>query len=354
MRRDCASTIPAKPLLQRYGGPLDSRGLVRSKGETDENMDYEPRGAMTMSSSNCKRRIVGAVAASAATLVSMAAAANPVPWQMNLDKGVTPVSQQTWDLHMAALWVCVALGILVFGAMFIAIFRFRRSKGAVAETWSHNTLLEVCWTIVPVLILIGLAAPATILTREMYNATDSQMTIKVTGYQWLWRYDYISYGGKPITKVPTVYSRLAWDSNAARQPGSGINPYSLVNKEDGFRDYLLDVTHPLVIPAGVKVRFLITAGDVIHGWWVPDFAAKRDAIPGIMNDSWAKVDQPGIYRGQCYVLCGQDHDAMPIVVKVLPRDQFNAWLAAQESAATLDKAARTAQVAPPKPEPAKG
>ena len=308
-----------------------------------------------MSSSNCKR-ITGAVAALGATLVSITAAADPRPWQLNLDKGVTPISQQIWNLHMAALWVCVVLGIVVFGAMFIAIFRFRKSKGAVAATWSHNTLMEVAWTIVPVLILIGLAAPATILTREMYNATGSQMTVKVTGYQWLWRYDYVSYDGKPITKVPTIYSRLAWDSNTARQLGSGVSPYSLVDKETGFHDYLLDVTHPLVIPAGVKVRFLITADDVIHGWWVPDFAAKRDAIPGIMNDAWAKVDKPGIYRGQCYVLCGQDHSAMPIVVKVLPRDQFNAWLAARENPAALDKAARTAEVTPQKsgPEPAKG
>jgi cytochrome c oxidase subunit 2 len=209
------------------------------------------------------------------------------------------------------------------------------------------------WTLVPVLILIGLATPATIITRQLYDASDAQMTVKVTGYQWLWRYDYVSYDGKPITKVPTIYSRLAWDSNKARQLDSGIDPNSVV-APDGFHDYLLDVTHPLVIPAGVKVRFLITGGDVIHGWWVPDFAAKRDAIPGIMNDAWAKVEKPGVYRGQCYVLCGQDHSAMPVVVKVLPRDQFNAWLAAQQNAATLDKASRTAEVAPPKPAPAKG
>jgi cytochrome c oxidase subunit 2 len=308
---------------------------------------------MTMSSSNCRRRITGAGAALGATLVSMAAAANPVPWQMNLGKGVTKVSHQIWDLHMAALWVCVALGIIVFGAMFIAIFRFRKSKGAVAATWSHNTLLEVCWTVVPILILVGLALPATLLTREMYNATGAQMTVKVTGYQWLWRYDYISYEGKSVTGVKPIFSRLAWNSNTARQLDSGVTPYSVVSK-DGYHDYLLNVTHPLVIPAGVKVRFLITGGDVIHGWWVPDFAAKRDAIPGIMNDAWAKVDKPGIYRGQCYVLCGQDHSAMPVVVKVVPRDQFNAWLSAQESPARLDKAARTAQVTPPKPAPTKG
>lgn len=312
-----------------------------------------PNGAMTMSSSNCKRRVMGAVAASGALLASVTAAANPVPWQMNLDKGVTPISRDIWDLHMAALWVCVALGIIVFGAMFIAIVRFRKSKGAVAATWTHNTRLEFAWTLVPVLILAGLAAPATILTRDMYNATDSQMTVKVTGYQWLWRYDYVSYDGKPITKVPTIWSRLAWDSNTARQLGSDVSPWSVVDPKTGAHDYLLNVTHPLVIPAGVKVRFLITADDVIHGWWVPDFAAKRDAIPGIMNDAWAKVDQPGIYRGQCYVLCGQDHSAMPVVVKVLPRAEFDAWLTRQENAASLDKASRTADVAP-SPSPNKG
>jgi cytochrome c oxidase subunit 2 len=309
---------------------------------------------MTMSSSNSKRRIVGTGIALGALLVSMAAAANPVPWQMNLPQGVTKVSHQIWDLHMAALWVCVGLAIVVYGAMFIAIVRFRRSKGAVAGTWHENRVLEIAWTALPVLILAGLAAPATILTRDMYNATDSQMTVKVTGYQWLWRYDYISYDGKPVTKVPTVWSRLAWDSNTARQLDSGVSPWSVVDKQTGEHDYLLNVTEPLVIPAGVKVRFLITADDVIHGWWVPDFAAKRDAIPGIMNDAWAKVDKPGTYLGQCYVLCGQDHSAMPVVVKVLPRDEFNAWLTAQQNAGTLDKAARTARVEPQQPVPPKG
>ena len=308
---------------------------------------------MTMSSSNCKRRIRATAFAVVGLLLSMTAAANPRPWQLNLDAGVTPLSNHIWQLHMAAFWVCVGLGVIVFGIMFAAMFRFRKSKGAVAATWSHNTKLEFMWTLVPVLILVGLAAPATIVTRELYNATGAEMTVKITGYQWLWRYDYVSYDGKPITKVPTIYSRLAWDSNKARQLHSGIDPNSIL-APDGFHDYLLDVTHPLVIPAGVKVRFLITGGDVIHGWWVPDFAAKRDAIPGIMNDAWATVEKPGIYRGQCYVLCGQDHSAMPVVVKVLPRDQFNAWLAAQQTAATLDKASRTAEVAPPKPSPSKG
>jgi len=310
-------------------------------------------GVMTMSFSNCKRWVTGMAVAGSGLLTTLTAVADPVPWQMNLRKGATRISHDIWDLHMVALWVCVALGIVVFGAMFIAIIRFRKSRGAVAATWNHSSKLEFIWTLVPVLILIGLALPATFLTRDIYDTTGSQMTVKVTGYQWLWRYDYVSYDGKPVTKVPTIWSRLAWDSNTARQLGSGVSPYSVVSK-NGDHDYLLDVTHPLVIPAGVKVRFLITGGDVIHGWWVPDFATKRDAIPGIMNDAWAKVDKPGIYRGQCYVLCGQDHSAMPVVVKVLPRAQFNAWLSAQENPVTLDKAARTAEVTPSKPGPAKG
>ena len=308
---------------------------------------------MTMSSGNCKRRVIGAGVVLAGLLVSMAAAANPHPWQMNLGKGATAISHDVWDLHMLALWVCVALAIIVWGVMFIAIFRFRKSKGAVSETWTHNGKLEFLWTLMPVLILAGLATPATFLTRDMYNATGSQMTVKVTGYQWLWRYDYISYDGKPVTKVQPIWSRLAWNSNAARQLHSGISPDSIV-APDGYHDYLLNVTHPLVIPAGVKVRFLITAGDVIHGWGVDALGIHKDAIPGIVNDVWATVTKPGIYRGQCYVLCGQDHSAMPVVVKVLPQAQFNTWLAAQEGAATLDEAARTAEVTPPKPVPAKG
>ncbi len=307
-----------------------------------------------MSSSNCKRRIVGAAAALGILMMSMTAGANPRPWQLNLDKGVTPISHQIWDLHMAALWICVVLGIVVFGAMFIAILRFRRSKGAVAESWSHNTVVEMIWTIVPVLILVGLAAPATIITRNAYDTVGSQMTVKVTGYQWLWRYDYISYDGKQITKVPTVWSRLAWSSNTARQLDSDVSPWSVVDKETGYHDYLLNVTHPLVVPVGVKIRFLVTGGDVIHGWGVPDLGIKKDAIPGIMNDVWATIEKPGTYRGQCFVLCGQDHSAMPIVIKAVPRDQFNTWLATQESKASVDKAARTAQAAPPKPGPTRG
>ncbi|MEO6968059.1 MAG: cytochrome c oxidase subunit II [Rhodanobacteraceae bacterium] len=287
--------------------------------------------------SNNLRRVMAGIAA---WLMSAAAMANPVPWQLNLEPGVTSESRSIYGLHMAVLWVCVAIGIVVFGAMIIAMVRFRKSRGAVAEQWSHSTRLEFMWTIVPVLILAALAWPATRILMTQYNTTGSDMTIKVTGYQWKWRYDYVDYFGKPIAKVGYM-SKLAADSNRIRQLGSGLNPYSI--SDHGFKDYLLDVDRPLVIPAGVKVRFVVTAGDVIHGFWVPPFGIKKDAIPGLINDVWAKVDQPGIYRGQCYVLCGQDHGFMPIVVDVLPKAQFESWLAAQEASAKMDEAAHTAQ-----------
>ncbi|MDQ2971383.1 MAG: cytochrome c oxidase subunit II [Rhodanobacteraceae bacterium] len=293
-----------------------------------------------MKSSNLRR----ALAATAAMLASATAWADPVPWQMNLEPGVTRESHEIYSLHMTVLWVCVAIGIVVFGAMIIAMVRFRKSRGAVAEQWSHSTRLEFMWTIVPVLILAGLAWPATRILMTQYNTTGTDMTIKVTGYQWKWRYDYVDYFGKPIAKVGYM-SKLAANSNRIRQLGSGLNPYSI--SDHGFKDYLLDVDRPLVIPAGVKVRFVVTAGDVIHGFWVPPFGIKKDAIPGLINDVWARVDQPGIYRGQCYVLCGQDHGFMPIVVDVVPKAQFESWLAAQEASAKVDEAARTAQVATP-------
>ncbi len=280
----------------------------------------------------------------ATMLFATAVWANPHPWQMSLPKGVTPSSHEVYFLFLLSFWVCVGLGVIVYTIMIIAMFRFRKSKGAVAEKWAHNAKLETVWTIIPVLILAGLAWPASNVLTKMANTTHSQMTVKVTGYQWLWRYDYVDYMGKPVKKVGFV-SRLAKSSNRARQLGSKYSPWNVVDKQTGYHDYLLNVDKPLVLPVGVKIRFLITGGDVIHSWWVPDLGFKMDAIPGIINASWAKIEKPGIYRGQCAELCGQDHSAMPIVVKAVPRAQFNRWLAAQESKAALDKAARTADAA---------
>lgn len=297
-----------------------------------------------MRSTKFMQRLSATAGAIMAMMACAMASANPVPWQLNLTRGVTPESREIYNLHMAAFWVCVGIGVVVFGAMIIAMFRFRKSRGAVAEQWSHSTRLEFMWTIVPVLILAALAWPATKILMNEYDTTNADMTVKVTGYQWKWRYDYIDFDGKQINKVGYM-SKLAANSNRIRQLGSGLDPNGV--SDHGFKDYLLDVDKPLVIPAGVKVRFVITGGDVIHGFWVPQFGVKKDAIPGIVNDVWVKVDKPGIYRGQCYVLCGQDHGFMPIVVDVLPRAQFESWLATQEASAKADEAARTAQTATP-------
>ncbi|GAP65332.1 cytochrome c oxidase subunit II [Mizugakiibacter sediminis] len=279
--------------------------------------------------------------AAAGMLASGVASANPQPWQLNLTAGVTDTSHKVYAMHMAAFWVCVGIGIVVFGAMIVAMVRFRKSKGAVAEKWSHSTKLELLWTVIPVLILIGLAWPATKTLIYMASTGSADMTVKITGYQWKWRYDYVDYQGKPVNRVGFI-SKLDAQSDRIRQLGSGLDPWS-AKDADGYNDYLLNVDHPLVLPAGVKVRFVVTADDVIHAWWVPQLGWKQDAIPGIINDQWTKIDEPGIYRGQCAELCGQDHGFMPIVVKVVPKAEFEQWLAAQEAAGATEQAARTAQ-----------
>lgn len=279
--------------------------------------------------------------AALATLCAGTAWANPHPWQLGMPRGVTPTAHDVHGLFLASFWVCVVIGVIVFTVMTLAIIRFRKSKGAVAEKWSHNTLLETVWTIIPFLILAGLAWPASAVLTRMADTTDSGMTVKVTGYQWKWRYDYVDYQGKTIDKVGFM-SSLSKSSNKARQLRSGISPWD-VKDADGRNDYLLAVDKPLVVPVGVKIRFVITAGDVIHSWWVPDLGWKMDAIPGIVNAAWAKIEKPGTYLGQCAELCGQDHGYMPVVVKAVPKAEFEKWLAAKKDAATLDKASRTAR-----------
>lgn len=286
------------------------------------------------------RRWVTALTAFA--LSGGAAWANPKPWQINMTKGVTPTSLEVYNLNMASFYVCVVIGIIVFGVMILAMFRFRKSKGAVAEKWSHSTKLEAAWTILPVLILAGLAWPASRVLTTMADTSHSQMTIKVTGYQWKWRYDYISYQGKTVNKVGFM-SKLDKLSDKTRQLDSGLSPYNV--KTNGVNTYLLNVDKPLVVPVGIKIRFIITGGDVIHSWWVPQLGWKVDAIPGIVNAAWATIEKPGVYRGQCAELCGQDHGFMPIVVKAVPQAQFDQWLATREDQSKLDQAARTAQVA---------
>jgi cytochrome c oxidase subunit 2 len=238
-------------------------------------------------------------------------------WEVNLPVGVTDISAHIYDLHMFVLWICVAIGVVVFGAMIAAMFKFRKSQGAEPATWSHSTVAEIIWTVVPILILISLAVPAARALVEIEDTRGTEMTIKITGYQWKWRYDYV---GKDVG----FYSSLAQPSNEARRLNSDIDPFSVEN-------YLLEVDRPLVVPVDTKIRYLITANDVLHAWWVPDFAVKKDAIPGYINEGWFKVNEIGTYRGQCAELCGKDHGFMPVVVEVLSKEDYAAWLDKQKS-----------------------
>ena len=288
-----------------------------------------------------------AVGSVAALLASSLAMANPQRWQLNMPVGVTETSRDVYQLHMITLWICVAIGVLVFGAMFYAMFRFRKSKGAVAAKWSHNLVMEAIWTTIPILILIGCAWPATNVLVKMADTTNADMVVQITGYQWKWRYDYKTYYGKPHTVG--FISKMAESSNEVRQLRSGLDPASV--KVGDVSTYLLDVDNPLVLPAGVKVQFVITADDVIHSWWVPVLGWKQDAIPGMINSTWTKIDEPGLYRGQCAELCGKDHGFMPSVVKVLPKAECETWLDEREAALAPPPAAAPAAAPAPAAEP---
>lgn len=251
---------------------------------------------------------------------------------LNMRVGVSELSRDIYGLHMLMLWICVAIATVTFGAMIVAMVKFRKSRGAVADTnLTHSTKLEIAWTIVPVFILIGMAIPSVGKLIKIEDTSGSELTIKVTGYQWFWQYEYV---GEDVS----FFSRLAQTSNEARQLDSGIDP-------TGVSNYLLDVDKPLVIPTGTKVRVLLTANDVIHAWWVPDFGMKRDAIPGFINEMWVSVDEdkPGTYRGQCAELCGRDHGFMPVVVQALPKAEFAAWLEGQKSGLQAAAAVTLAQ-----------
>jgi cytochrome c oxidase subunit 2 len=283
---------------------------------------------------NMARRSLTALALLATTAGQ--ALASPKPWQLNMTPGVTETSRQVYDLHMLILWICVVIGVLVFGAMGYAMFKFRKSKGAVAATWSHNTTAEVLWTVIPVLILVGMAWPATKTLIDMSDTSEAEMTVKITGYQWLWRYEYVG------TDVNFV-SKLDRASDRTRMLGSGMDPAAVT--VDGENTYLLDVDRPLVLPTDTKIRFVITAADVIHAWWVPVLGWKQDAIPGFINEQWTRIDEAGTYRGQCAELCGKDHGFMPIVVEAVPRAQFDAWLAETDAIAKAEKAGAATPVA---------
>ncbi|MGB5291875.1 MAG: cytochrome c oxidase subunit II [Lysobacterales bacterium] len=235
--------------------------------------------------------------------------------EINMTKGVTQQSADHFDLHMIVLWICVVIGIGVFTVMFTSIVLHRKSKGYKAAKFSHSTKAEIIWTIIPVLILVVIAVPATTALVRMEDSSGAEMTVKITGFQWRWKYEYLD---QDISFISSLDS----SSNTARQLNSGVAPESVDN-------YLLDVDNPLVLPIGKKIKFLITADDVIHSWWVPALGWKRDAIPGFVNEAWTNIEKPGTYRGQCAELCGKDHGFMPIVVIALPEDEFEAWVSEQ-------------------------
>ncbi|HEY9050600.1 MAG TPA: cytochrome c oxidase subunit II [Gammaproteobacteria bacterium] len=234
-------------------------------------------------------------------------------YQLDLTPGVTIVSQGAYNIHQMVMWICAGIGVVVFGAMIYSIINHRKSKKAVASTFHESTTIEILWTIIPIIILVVMAVPATKVLLAMEDTSNSDMSIKVTGYQWKWHYDYLE-------------EEIGFFSNLAT-PMDQIK-----NKESKSENYLLEVDNRLVIPANKKVRFLFTANDVIHSWWVPAFGVKKDAIPGYINESWTRVSEPGIYRGQCAELCGANHGFMPIVVEVKSEEDYLAWVNEKKSA----------------------
>ncbi len=233
----------------------------------------------------------------------------------NMPRGVTTYAQDVYQLHNIVLGIVTVIGVLVFTAMFTSIVLHRRSKGFQAAKFSHSTRAEIIWTAIPVVILVVMAVPATRVLIDMENTAGAEMNIKITGYQWLWKYEYIE-------DDISFFSALDRDSNRARQLGSGINPRDVEN-------YLLEVDNRLIVPVDTRIRFLLTADDVIHSWWVPELGWKRDAIPGMINEAWTLIEEEGVYRGQCAELCGADHGFMPIVVEAVSREAYAEWVAGQ-------------------------
>lgn len=249
---------------------------------------------------------------------------------LNMPQGVTDLSNEVYTLHMRIFYICCAIGVAVFGVMIYSMVVHRKSKGAKPASFHESTTVEIIWTVVPLIILIVMAIPAAKVLIKMEDFSDSEMSIKVTGYQWRWQYEYMDSG-------VSFYSQLEPTHNQARQMGSDIDldatfaeSYKDNDGEGGV--YLKEVDNELVVPVGKKIRFLHTAADVIHSWWVPDLAVKKDAIPGFINENWALINEPGIYRGKCAELCGRDHGFMPVVVRAVSQEEFDTWIADKQQA----------------------
>jgi cytochrome c oxidase subunit 2 len=252
-----------------------------------------------------------------AGLVSLPAVASEKS-TINMTPGVTEISHTVYDLHMLILGICTLIGIGVFGTMFYSIIKHRKSVGHEAAQFHESTTVEIIWTLVPLLILIGMAIPATKTLIAMEDTSDSDMTIKVTGYQWKWEYEYLDEGIRFFSNLSTPRSEIE-------------------NQQNKNENYLLEVDNPVVVPINKKIRILLTANDVIHSWWVPDLAVKKDAIPGFINEMWTVIDKPGTYRGQCTELCGKDHGFMPVVLVALEEQEYLNWVEEQKAAAKAEE-----------------
>jgi cytochrome c oxidase subunit 2 len=234
-------------------------------------------------------------------------------WGLNMTESATAIGREIHGLHMTIFYICVAIAVVVFGIMLYSIIRHRKSLGAEAKPFHESTVVEIIWTTIPLLILVAMAIPATKTLVAMYDTETSDIDIKVTGHQWKWRYEYLNTDVDFFSTLTTTQDQM-----------HGLEPKS--------ENYLLEVDKHLVIPINKKIRFLFTSQDVIHSWWVPELAVKKDAIPGFINESWAKVETPGIYRGQCAELCGQGHGYMPIVVEAVSEEDYQTWVVTQEQA----------------------
>lgn len=263
-----------------------------------------------------------------AALMALLMASSASAIQLDMTPGVTEISQKVFELHRLMLYICCAIGLGVFTVMFISIFKHRKSKGVKPADFHESTLVEVIWTIIPFIILIVMAIPATRVLVAMSDSSEADLTVRVTGSQWKWHYEYLSYGKEKDVGLAFL-SVLSTPRDQYEKQGKGLLNMSK-NQPDFQKDpnYLMEVDKPLVIPTGKKVRFLVTSDDVIHAWWVPDFALKRDAIPGFINEIWTKVPvgKEGVYRGRCAELCGKDHAFMPIVVEAKSQADFDVWL----------------------------
>jgi cytochrome c oxidase subunit 2 len=275
--------------------------------------------------STMSRLAAGAAALSPAFHAGIAAAADTA--RHNLQTPVTPVAREIYDLHLLMLWICALIFVGVFSVMFYSIYAHRKSVGHKALQFHENTTVEIVWTIIPFFILIGMAWPATKTVLSMRDTSNPDLTIKATGYQWKWGYDYLKGEGEGIT----LYSNLATPAD------------QVYNRQQKSDSYLLEVDQHLVVPVGKKIRILTTAGDVIHAWWVPAFGVKQDAIPGFIRDAWFRAEKEGIFRGQCAELCGKDHGFMPIVVEVVSAEKYSAWVGEQKKkiAAAAEDPAKT-------------